>query len=276
MTVRRVTGYALLILVIVGAMVAIVRAVDAPSGDPAHRIAEQLSCPNCAGQSVADSNSPVAESMRAVIASQLGQGRTPDQVRDWFVDRYGDDVLRTPHNAASIVLWAAPLAVAIAAGIAAAYTIRRRRRATPNPSNATALPRRAVFLSVSGVAVVMVAAVGVAGWWIERPTVTAQSAQVTPADRPLAHSQPSDNVDPTNRLRLAFDLLRAHKADEALPIAEQAQAEIPTDPDALLILGLAQRAVGSSEAPRTLSRFLETAPDHPAAAEVRGLLTGQQ
>jgi Flp pilus assembly protein TadD len=137
--------------------------------------------------------------------------------------------------------------------------------------------------------------VGIAGWWIQRPTHTTPSLAATAAaDQPLALARAMESQgdfaaaadlyrqaatarpDPAIRLRLAFALLRAHRADEALPIAEQAQSQTPTDPDALLILGLSQRAVGKPEATQTLTRFLETAPDHPAAGEVRGLLNGQQ
>jgi tetratricopeptide (TPR) repeat protein len=229
--------------------------------------------------------------MRSVIADQIAEGRTPDQVREWFVARYGEEVLRTPHNAASIMLWAAPLAVAIAAAIAAVFTIRRRRIGSAKPSGESVFHRRAVFLSVSGVLIVMVAAVGVAGWWVERPTPAARSAPTeAAADQPLALARTMESQgdfaaaadlyreavtarpDPAIRLRLAFALLRAHRADEALPIAEQAQAQTPTDPDALLILGLVQRAAGQPEAYQTLSRFLEAAPDHPAAQEVRAVL----
>ena len=291
MTARRVAGYAVLALFIVGALIAVARATEAPSGDPAHQVAAQLSCPDCAGQSVADSNSPVAESMRTVIAEQIAEGRTPDQVRDWFVDRYGADVVRTPPNGAGILLWAGPLVVTVAAGIAAAYTIYRRRLDTPKSNSGTASHRGTVFYSVTGVVVAMVVAVAVAGWSIERP---AQTKQASPAavsvDQPLELARSLESQgnfaaaadlyreaatarpDPAIRLRLAFALLRADRAAEALPIAEQAQAQTPRDPDALLILGLVQRAAGKPEADQTLSRFLEAAPNHPAADQVRAVL----
>ena len=293
MTARRVGAYALLVLVIIGAVLAVARAADAPSGDPVRQAAEELSCPDCAGQSVADSNSPVAESMRKVIAGQIAQGRTPDQVREWFVDRYGQDVLRMPPSAADTLLWAAPLVVAVAAGLAAAYTIRRRRIATADSKTATDSHRRALFLSVSGVVVAMVAAVGVAGWWIERPARTTQPPPAAAsAEQPLAlaHTLESQGdfaaaadiyrdaaaarPDPAIRLRLAFALLRAEKPGDALDVAESVHSERPNDPDSLLILGLAQRANALPQAEATLSRFLQLAPNHPAAREIRGLLDG--
>lgn len=43
-------------------------------------------------------------------------------------------------------------------------------------------------------------------------------------------------------------------------------------PDVLLLLGTTQRALGRFTATTTLRRFLQAAPDHPAADTVRALI----
>jgi cytochrome c-type biogenesis protein CcmH len=106
----------------------------ASQADAARSIAQELRCPDCEGLSVADSSSTAAAEIRSQIAEQLSQGRTPGQVRQSFVDRYGDWILLAP---ASPLLWIAP-AVLLILGLAllAFWIIRRRaaaerRAATP-------------------------------------------------------------------------------------------------------------------------------------------------
>jgi cytochrome c-type biogenesis protein CcmH/NrfF len=86
--------------------------------------------------------------------------------------------------------------------------------------------------------------------------------------RTALERQPADDI----RLRLAFTLIRSGQADEAERLARQVLASQPDAPDALLMLGLAQRATDRDAAGVTLRRFLARAPAHPAAAEIRRLL----
>lgn len=73
-------------------------------------------------------------------------------------------------------------------------------------------------------------------------------------------------------LSLAFALIRDDRPGEAVPLLETVLAAYSEHPEALLMLGTAERALGDDEAGTTLRRFLELAPDHPAADPVRALL----
>jgi uncharacterized protein HemY len=84
----------------------------------------------------------------------------------------------------------------------------------------------------------------------------------------LGHRPTDDDL----KLRLAFTLLRAGSAGEAEQLANQVLAGHADAPDAVLVLGLAQRESGARAASATLRRFLALAPQHPAAAEIRRLL----
>lgn len=297
MTVRaaKVSTALVFALLAFGAVVTLSASVDRRSGDAAQAVAAGLSCPSCAGQSVAESDSPVAVSMRQTIAQQLGQGRTPDQVRDWFAGRYGPDVLRTGAGSGPSTLWLVPL-IAVAGVAAAAVLTRLTRRAAvtdPRPLG-IASHRRAVFVSVGGLATLVVAGVALSGWWIDRtPPQAAEPAVASPSE-PLAvhlsNAEKSEAVgdfataadeyrmastlsqDPAIRLREAFSLLRAGQPKAAMDVAGAVRQDHPDDPDALLILGLAQRAAGDPEAEPTLTRFVAVSPGHPAVAEVRRLL----
>jgi cytochrome c-type biogenesis protein CcmH len=90
------------------------------------RIAAELRCPVCQNLSVADSPSELAQQMRALIAEQLQQGKTPEQVKSFFVSKYGEWVLLAPEpKGFSLLLWVFPYAAALG-GIILAILIARR------------------------------------------------------------------------------------------------------------------------------------------------------
>jgi cytochrome c-type biogenesis protein CcmH len=66
--------------------------------------------------------------------------------------------------------------------------------------------------------------------------------------------------------------VRSGDAAQALPDLRQLRDRHPDNPDVLLVLGLAENRTGSADADATLRRFLQLAPDSPAAPGVRTLL----
>ncbi len=82
----------------------------------AQSLGEQLKCLQCAGESVAASQAPLAQQFRDEIQRQLDQGATDDQIRAWFVDRYGEQVLlEPPSSGLSVLIWVLPALVVVAA-----------------------------------------------------------------------------------------------------------------------------------------------------------------
>ena len=55
-----------------------------------------LRCLVCQGQSIADSDAEMAGDMRALVRGKIAAGETPDQVRHWLIDRYGNWVSYDP------------------------------------------------------------------------------------------------------------------------------------------------------------------------------------
>lgn len=106
-----------------------------PSPDNrAEAIAAVLRCPTCQGLSVADSPSTLAAGMRDIIDEQIAQGRSPDEIRAWFVTRYGPWILLSPSFAGiGWLAWALP-AVVVTTGVAGALAFARRGRARPAPA----------------------------------------------------------------------------------------------------------------------------------------------
>jgi cytochrome c-type biogenesis protein CcmH len=88
----------------------------------------ELRCLVCQGQSIADSDAELAGDMRAMVRKRIAAGESPDQIRAWLIDRYGDWVTFSPPvKPLTWPLWAAPMLLLAAGGILAARRLRRRR-----------------------------------------------------------------------------------------------------------------------------------------------------
>jgi len=98
--------------------------------DRTRAVAQQLRCPVCQGESVADSPSGIAAAMRAIIRRQLAAGRSPDQVKAYLVSRYGNWILLAPpaSGIGSLAWLAPPLLVLAGIGLLATLLLDWRRR----------------------------------------------------------------------------------------------------------------------------------------------------
>ena len=75
-------------------------------------IAKQLKCPVCQNIPVAYSQSQLAAEMRAVIREKVAQGESEEAIVQYFVDRYGEDVLLEPRREGfSLLLWVSSIGV---------------------------------------------------------------------------------------------------------------------------------------------------------------------
>ena len=94
----------------------------------ARALMDELRCLKCQSQSIADSNAPMAGDMRSQVRERIAAGDTPEQVRNWLVERYGDWVTyKPPVNATTWPLWIAPIFLIIVALWLARGRFRRRK-----------------------------------------------------------------------------------------------------------------------------------------------------
>lgn len=123
---------AALILVAVAVVwsVTVARAAQPKSLDErTYEVARQLQCPVCNGESVADSSSPIAQTMRDLIHQKLAAGESEQQIIQEFHQRYGDTILETPPmQGFTLLIWLGPV-VMLLAGLALLRSVARAWRA---------------------------------------------------------------------------------------------------------------------------------------------------
>lgn len=93
-------------------------------------ISKLLRCPVCTGQLVAESSSEKALEIREEIRRMVAEGKTRQEILDYYARRYGDWILASPPlRGAGLVTWLWPVLVfGVGAVLIAAYVKRVRAR----------------------------------------------------------------------------------------------------------------------------------------------------
>lgn len=91
------------------------------------RIARELRCPVCQGESAAESNSGVAQEMRRLIAEMLKEGKTKEEIKAFFVERYGEWILYAPpRRGVTLWVWVLPFLGLLLLGLGLSAYFRPR------------------------------------------------------------------------------------------------------------------------------------------------------
>jgi cytochrome c-type biogenesis protein CcmH len=94
-------------------------------------VASQLRCPVCQGLSIQDSPSELSQQMRAVVKDQLRAGKSPDEVKAYFISKYGEWILLEPKaHGFNILVYALPVLL-IAGGLGVIVLAVRKWTQTP-------------------------------------------------------------------------------------------------------------------------------------------------
>lgn len=133
----RSAGWLVLAVVLVGSLAYGVTA-DGPRspGDRARDLAESIACPQCDGQSVADSDSVAARAIRERIDERIDAGRSDADIRDELAAAYGERVLLTPgRSGVSSLVWTLPVVALVVALAGLVVAFRRWRGDGSRPAS---------------------------------------------------------------------------------------------------------------------------------------------
>ncbi|GAA1127519.1 cytochrome c-type biogenesis protein CcmH [Citricoccus alkalitolerans] len=267
--------------------------------ETAREVSQSLRCPTCAGESIADSSAMLSDAMRQTVDQQVRQGRSADEIRAWFAERYGDQVLLAPPRSGyGWVLWVAPLALVGAAAVVVLLvggTSTRRRwwaallvlavtslagvwllvpQTTPDPQrlkqedppqvNAVAVLRDAVDHAPgnAGLRIAFAGALEEVGQDAEAVEAYAAATRLRPLDSDV-------------RYRHAFALVRSDDPGAAREVLEESLHVRQDHAPSLLLLGALVHGEDPDRASALLQQFVQLAPEHPAVDQVTAFLAGQ-
>ena len=83
-----------------------------------NKISKNLRCLICQGQSIYDSQSDFAESMKLVVKRKVESGMSEEDIYSFFKIQYGEWILYDPQfNIKNFALWLLPILIFLAGGI---------------------------------------------------------------------------------------------------------------------------------------------------------------
>tara|TARA_B110000285_G_scaffold218117_1_gene267229 strand:+ start:691 stop:1068 length:378 start_codon:yes stop_codon:yes gene_type:complete len=89
---------------------------------------KNLRCLVCQGQSIADSNSDFAATIKLVVQDQLNEGKTEDEIYKFLISKYGEWIVYQPtFSINNIFLWTLPYAVLIFGGFIIFLVVRKTK-----------------------------------------------------------------------------------------------------------------------------------------------------
>jgi len=91
-------------------------------------IYKNLRCLICQGQSIADSNSDFAQTVKLVVTDQLKQGKSQDEIYEFLVSKYGEWIVYKPMiNKSNFFLWFLPYLTLLIGGAIIFLVIKKSK-----------------------------------------------------------------------------------------------------------------------------------------------------
>jgi cytochrome c-type biogenesis protein CcmH len=101
-----------------------------------YEVGSQLKCPVCQSESVADSPALIAQQMRGVIRQQLQSGKSEQQVVQYFINTYGEQIVWSPPwQGFTLLAWLVPIALVLLGAAILFFTLRGWRTIAPETVN---------------------------------------------------------------------------------------------------------------------------------------------
>ena len=95
------------------------------------KIHKNLRCLVCQGQSIADSNSDFAITLKMVVKDLIKNGKSEEEIYNFLSEKYGDWILYKPKfNYENFLLWSFPYLVLVFGGLIVIFLIKKRQKKT--------------------------------------------------------------------------------------------------------------------------------------------------
>ena len=128
MSARRKVSWLAALTIFVGALVVAAVGETGPStqSEQVYEIAATLKCPQCAGQTVAESDTAISREIRAEISDGLAAGMSPDEIRADIAGGYEVEIRLDPSSSGVTgVVWMLPVVVAVLGTAGLVFAFRR-------------------------------------------------------------------------------------------------------------------------------------------------------
>ena len=104
--------------------------------DQVRNIAKTLRCAICQTENIWESQSVLAAQMRQIIRERLQEGESPEQIKAYFLSRYGDYILMKPRvRGWNWLIWAGPFVLLVIGGLVLYRTLFRWTTTTSVPAD---------------------------------------------------------------------------------------------------------------------------------------------
>ncbi|PDH20461.1 MAG: cytochrome c-type biogenesis protein CcmH [Pelagibacterales bacterium MED-G40] len=96
-------------------------------------IYKNLRCLVCQGQSIADSNSEFAQTVKLVVKDKINEGKSKKEIYEFLISKYGEWIVYQPRfNRGNFLLWFLPYLILIFGAIIIYALIKKRKNNKAN------------------------------------------------------------------------------------------------------------------------------------------------
>lgn len=97
----------------------------------AYTLDRELMCPVCDGQTIDQSHAQIAEDMKLIVREKIAAGESNQEIRDYFVARYGEVVLASPEASGfNLIVWVVPFVIAGGGTLAVVWVLKNMRKSS--------------------------------------------------------------------------------------------------------------------------------------------------
>ncbi len=96
-----------------------------------NQILKNLRCLVCQGQSISDSNSDFAQTVKLVVKDLINKGLSEKEIYSFMADKYGDWIVYKPQfNKQNFMLWFLPYVILAGGGVIIILLTRKKGKKT--------------------------------------------------------------------------------------------------------------------------------------------------